>query len=187
MDDYIENPAASVLAIKKALNLPPAKQSNCHQPGFIKIDHDRLRKIRETASDIQQVLSGNDIFKLAETFDLWSESFLDSKQGENLVRRYREYWKTSSHIAFDVFCPAEDDIISHALTINNVCNESTLSFELFHQRIKITSRSFTTPTTSITHGWGSLEKELVVPCTPYYLRATIAYLNAVLDSFVYDP
>ena len=189
LDNYIENPKEVIEKIEKLLSVESKNfdKRTDKEDGFIDIDFDRLKNIEKVALDINKVLKGFCLLKLANSFSDWVDDFIDTEEGERLINRYISYWNSTSHIAFDLSSPAEDDIINLLLEKNKIQDSLTISYKLFHKEIFMTSRNFDTPISKITHSWGSLEDEIIIPCTPYYLRAVITYLNSILDSFVYDP
>jgi len=183
--DFFETPDVALAKLEEDLNLHSCKKNIRINPiGFPVINEARLNSLLESSMQIDQILRGSEIYELALSLEVWADEFLKE---DILLEKYIKYWRSTTHIAFDISSFIHDQIINKAKTLHKYDKKENFSFDFYHKKIKLNSRNFLNPTHSHSHCLGILEDELIIPCLPYYLRCCILYLKAVLDSHNYDP
>lgn len=186
-DYFLADQGRAIGDVLAALDLPSEYKERPLGAGFSPVDYGRWRAMADLASMQATILRGADTFVLAEQFEQWADEFLADEAGVKLVGRYRAYWNSTAHYGFDVVGPLESEIVDRALQLTGARGDRNWSFRFFFELVSMTSRSFSTPTVHTDMGLGCLEDDLVLPVSPYYLRAAIAYLEKVLSSQDYDP
>ncbi|MEO8006452.1 MAG: hypothetical protein ABI771_16170 [Betaproteobacteria bacterium] len=141
------------------------------------------------AADLARLYQGDPLYDAASDADKWVDAVAAIPEVQSLLRHYVTQWKTTAHIHFDTVGPLENEIVTVALRHAGIADRDDMrSFEerfsqaFFHEHIRFRSYSFESPTIDLDIWLGSLERLVTLPHAPYFVHATLKYLERCLDN-----
>jgi len=140
-------------------------------------------KILDDAEKINTIYTGSLWFEVASHLGDWADDFLDNKNAVALLEKYRLYWNSTSHIAFDWSGPLETQLME--LIKQNLCGEfaqlsmenSTIAYQFYQQWYELNSIDHCTVVGNPMFPLGELEAEIPIPKLQYFMRIAINYIQ----------
>ncbi len=141
------------------------------------------------AADLARLYQGDPLYEAARDADQWVDAVAATPEVQALLNHYVAQWKTTSHIHFDTVGPLENEILRLALRNAGIADrpdlrtfEERFSQAFFHEHIRFRSYTFESPVIDLDIWLGSLERLITLPHAPYYVHASLKYLERCLDS-----
>ena len=154
------------------------------QPGFIRFDPTAWRGTLQRVDELRRIYAGHPLLRAAESLDQWQGAFLADPVNRGLLDEYLEYWNTSAHTNFDWIGPIEENLIARIHLPDAQVNEGQrLNLRFYHEWIELHSDNYDRPASQVRHPLGSVERHLMVPAMPYFIRAVIAYLAGLCEHY----
>ena len=183
LDELAADRAATVARVRSFLRLPalPEGDGVPRVPGFMSMNQELLRQVGAEAKMIEAIYHQHPIAVLASTMDDWAADCLVRPEVGVVLDDYLEYWNSTAHTNFDWAGPMEEAVLAVAprppmVALPTSCN---LSATFYQDQIDLCSDNFNTPVVRLRHGLGALDKRIVLPPLPFFIRAAIAYLTEV--------
>jgi len=120
-------------------------------------------KVFDDADKITAIYANSYWFDIASNLSHWADDFLDDKQAVTLLEKYRAYWNTTSHIAFDWSGPLENP---------------SIAYQFYQQWYELNSIDHCTVVGKPMFPLGELEAEIPVPRLQYFMRIAINYIQS---------
>lgn len=141
------------------------------------------------AAELARLYQGDPLYDAASDADMWVDAVAAIPEVQSLLRHYLAQWQTTAHIHFDTVGPMENEIVTVALRHAGIADRGdTRSFEerfsqaFFHEHIRFRSYTFENPLIDLDIWLGSMERMVTLPHAPYFVHATLKYLERCLDN-----
>ena len=143
-----------------------------------------IDKILDDTDKINTIYANSPWFEVANSVNDWAGNFLDDENAVALLEKYRRYWNTTSHIAFDWSGPLENQLIqlieqhsSCELAKRNISNQS-IAYQFYQQWYKLNSIDHYAVAGNPMFPLGEIEAEIPVPKLQYFMRIAIHYIQS---------
>lgn len=188
--DAIATAKLSSDAAFKALGLSGKVEMNTAPGlGHALFDAPLFAHTESLAADLAQLYQGDPLYEAARDADQWVDAASAAPEIQALLRHYLAQWETTAHIHFDTVGPLENEIVALALRNAGIADrpdprsfEDRFSQAFFHVHIRFRSYTFENPVIDLDIWLGSLERMVTLPHAPYFVHATLKYLERCLDS-----
>lgn len=177
---------AAFIALGIAADAAP---HDAHGSGHAVFDPTLFAHSEALAADLARMYQGDPLYDAAGEADNWVDDVAAVPEVQALLRHYVAQWKSTAHIHFDTVGPLENEIVTVALRTAGIADRRDMrSFEerfsqaFFHEHIRFRSYTFETPAIDLDTWLGSLEGLVTLPHAPYFVHATLKYLERCLDN-----
>lgn len=178
---YNQDPEGQRRALASFLGLPPIfnAREELRRDAFLRYDPLRIANLEERARELEAIYAGYPLFEAARCFEDWADEVLARVGG--LLDRYQRFWNTTMHTNLDWLGPIEEEVLAQ---VPQPASRTNLSFRFYHEYFSVQSDRWNEPEVRLEHALGFLEEELVLPCSPSFVRIALAYLESVAGNAV---
>lgn len=141
-------------------------------------------KVFDDADKIRDIYANSYWFEAANSIDEWANDFLDDKQAMTLLERYRRYWNSTSHIAFDWSGPLEiqlaEMIKRHTNSLPRLagCSNQGIAYQFYQHWYTSDSIDHCKVVGKPMFPLGEIEAQIPVPKLQYFMRIAIHYVHS---------
>lgn len=191
LEDLIKDQKQTLSRISDFLNCS-GDLSQARAPGSLPFSQPVIEDVFALAKDIRAVYKDLPLYQLTESLPQWSEQFVSHPKAQLLMKRFETYWNSTSHTSFDWAGPLEEEIMDLAFEVNKVQKlalgpQAGTSAYFYHNYFDLTSEKYEQPECRLRHCVGSLEEEIVLPLSPYFVRCVVAYYKNICELYTKIP
>jgi len=143
-----------------------------------------IDKIFDDAEKIIAIYKNSYWFEVANNLGDWATNFLDNCNAVTLLEKYRCYWNSTSHIAFDWSGPLEIQILElikrylDSEYIQMGTDSPGIAFQFYQQWYELNSIDHCTVVGKAMYPLGELEAEIPIPMLQYFMRIAINHIQS---------
>ena len=155
--------------------------------GHVEFDPKLFSYTESLAADLVALFAGDPLYETASRAATWSTEVVTDNRIRQLLQLYLRYWRSTAHIHFDSVGPLEQEIVHAALDqIGELKCVDTRTFQqrfsqaFFFNHIRFRSYTFESPQVDLDSYLGDIEDLIKLPRAPYFVHASLCYLEEVL-------
>ena len=141
-------------------------------------------KIFDDAEKINSIYAGSFWYEIASNIDEWADHFLKDNDGVLLLEKYRAYWNSTSHIAFDWSGPLELQIMdlvqqhaSKSSSVKSGVRNTSVAYQFYQKWYELNSIDHRAVVGDAMFPIGTLEEDIPLPKLQYFMRIAIHYIH----------
>jgi hypothetical protein len=184
LEDLLDDPKMQMREIRSFLGIGNV-QANWTTPGLISPNLSVINETRSNAGLIKKIYQDEPLFNLADSIEKWGPSFLNIPEVPLLLKRFSEFWNTTSHTNFDWVGPIAEEIVDLALLHEGLVARHSLNISFYHKYSNIHSDSHDQVVSNLHHFLGCAENEIVLPYLPYFMKVAMSYLINISKNYAY--
>ena len=184
LEDLIDTPEQQMGQIREFLGVGAGRAPHA-AAGHLTLQRSVIDATRNNAALLREIYRDEPLFNLADTLDQWGPSFISTPAVSRLLMRFAEFWNSTSHTNFDWVGPVAEEIVEHALSCHPPMRRRSLNASFYHEYFEVHSDSHDRIESNLHHFLGCLEREIILPYLPYYLKVAMAYLISISRNYVY--